>query len=702
MLSANGKCGNKVIWRLENETLTISIEGPREDREYIIEHDGLVNKDREQYSVSPWLREGREKAIIRRVIIEEGVTGIGMRAFGSSDLVLEERRDEQPIYNNQHLYLESVSIADSVTSIDESAFYRCTALKELKCSASLKTIGDRAFAYCSSLRSISLPSSLRSVGFYAFAYCTALKQVAVPQSVGEVRWGAFKETPFWDQLKQKPGVIMVGRCAYAYRGSESRVKIPDGTYMIGDRLFMHHIRLTEVEIPDGVKMIGASAFQGCIGLQKLTLPDSVEVIKFNAFYGCTDLLEISMDPASIEFPASAFERTPWWRQQSGSVISKDTLVGYAGTEACYTIPQNVKEVATGAIKGAALKELVIPPSVSFFAYSGCSDCMDLTTVSLPEDLRMFVPRRRTQLPEGYRILAPNRGIPDRRNETPSIELCRSVRRIYYGEKYYDVKGISDLGYAGDNVIWVQQKDNTILLLGKGTVDPDMLITCREEDYADFGSYWVYYYVWGSEWGRQFKTERIVIGDGVKLQEPLSETLPPGSVASWEHWVPAIEARDYSFQVIREPRSVTVPDRTAEEKNALYWAPVMYEGDPLILSEPDFEIHLFPEAEKRIAQGDLLPGGGRIPAGYWMDREGSARSMRLRTITNISSGMEMIPLYTDLWLMQRIFPRNIRVSVVDLQTARELCLQDPNTLSGLIINPGTGNRIIPLDQLKNLK
>ena len=226
----------------------------------------------------------------------------------------------------------------------------------------------------------------------------------------------------------------------------------------------------------------------------------------------------------------------------------------------------------------------------------------------------------------------------------------------------------------------------------------MLITYTEEDYADFGSYLEYYYVWGSEWGRQFKTERIVIGDGVKLQEPLSATLPPpGPVTPM-----FVEARDYSFQVIREPRSVTVPDRTAEEKNALYWAPVMYEGDPLILSEPDLEIHLFPEAEKRIAQGDLLPGGGRIPAGYWMDREGSTRSMRLRTITNISSGMEMIPLYTDLWLMQRIFPRNIRVSVVDLQTARELCLQDPNTLSGLIINPGTGNRIIPLDQLKNLK
>ena len=89
--------------------------------------------------------------------------------------------------------LKSVVLSNSLTTIDEKAFYGCsglsditfgenvveigpyafaaTAIEELVIPDGVTTIGERAFFNCSNLRKIILPSSIKNIDKDAFNYC---------------------------------------------------------------------------------------------------------------------------------------------------------------------------------------------------------------------------------------------------------------------------------------------------------------------------------------------------------------------------------------------------------------------------------------------------------------------------------------------------------------------------------------------------
>ena len=82
-------------------------------------------------------------------------------------------------------------IPNSVTSIGNSAFSRCTGLTSLPIPNSVTSIGQDAFAYCENLESIVIPDSVANIGAGAFWFCTGLKSVRIGSRVTEIGWGAF-------------------------------------------------------------------------------------------------------------------------------------------------------------------------------------------------------------------------------------------------------------------------------------------------------------------------------------------------------------------------------------------------------------------------------------------------------------------------------------------------------------------------------
>ena len=140
-----GADGDNLTWTLDDEsTLTISGTGYMDD--YY----------RECYV--PWYSHRND---IKTVIINDGVTNIGLQAFCRCSS------------------LTSITIPDSVTSIGWYVFVDCDSLTSITIPDSVTSIGVGAFEGCSGLTSITLPNTITSIGEMAFYDCDSLTSITI-------------------------------------------------------------------------------------------------------------------------------------------------------------------------------------------------------------------------------------------------------------------------------------------------------------------------------------------------------------------------------------------------------------------------------------------------------------------------------------------------------------------------------------------
>lgn len=134
-------------------SLVVSEENP-----YYTTVDGvLYSKDMSTLIFCPSANPATEYTI------PEGVTTIGKNAFFSN------------------AYIKSVTIPDSVTTIEEGAF-KMSNVQTVTLPSGIGTIPKDAFAY-SKLQSITIPDSVTTIEDYAFLNCKQLETVTVPSSV---------------------------------------------------------------------------------------------------------------------------------------------------------------------------------------------------------------------------------------------------------------------------------------------------------------------------------------------------------------------------------------------------------------------------------------------------------------------------------------------------------------------------------------
>ena len=88
-------------------------------------------------------------------------------------------------------------IPDSVTTIGNYAFNRCSSLTDVAIPDSITSIGSQAFGYCTSLTSVTIPSSVTSISNYAFNNCTNLTDINYKDTIAQ--WNAITLGTNWSQ-----------------------------------------------------------------------------------------------------------------------------------------------------------------------------------------------------------------------------------------------------------------------------------------------------------------------------------------------------------------------------------------------------------------------------------------------------------------------------------------------------------------------
>ncbi len=299
-----------------------------------------------QSGKAPWY-ESRNS--INKVVVAEGITGIGDYAFSGLSYVTEISLPYSLKSVGEYAFkdcirLTGMVIPENVNKMEYHMFYGCTNIRQL----TLPYIGTReknnnknynlgyyfdsssidrattsdsysvsttynhmgtsypnltkvtvtnteilpnyAFFNCTTITEINLPESLKIIGKYAFSNCDAITDIAIPESVSKVGSYVFSKSDGLSGPIDLCGFKEIPDYAYSNcAGIVTLAYIPEGVEKIGNGAFASCSNLKKVNLREGVTTLGEYVFSDCERLSDIDLPDSLKSIGQHAFKKCIRL-----------------------------------------------------------------------------------------------------------------------------------------------------------------------------------------------------------------------------------------------------------------------------------------------------------------------------------------------------------------------------------------------------------------------------
>ncbi|MBR0414077.1 MAG: leucine-rich repeat protein [Clostridia bacterium] len=381
----SGQCGENATFTIAGNTLTISGTGAM--------YDYLMNP-------AEWFSYRDQ---ITAIVVEEGITSIGIEAFSS-------------------LYVQSVSIADSVTEIGASAFIGCDPLTTVTIGSGVTVIQNAAFQYCTALENV---------------YYTGTQETWDAIEIGTVNECLTKHIPIIIRgacgdnagfvYNPDTGVLTISGTgamydypmelpAWFHYKELGDIVIEEGITYIGIDAFSCLKTVRSVSIADSVTEISASAFNDCPALNTLTIGSGVRTIGNCAFQECNILRTVEYtgtDDAwdEIEIGTHNEGLTRIMPQSSSGTCGENAVYRFnprtrvltiSGTGAMYDYPMELPEysdykdgISTVVVKdgittigGEAfwgfeyLRSVEIADSVTNIGYDAFRECPDLETITI--------------------------------------------------------------------------------------------------------------------------------------------------------------------------------------------------------------------------------------------------------------------------------------------------------------------------------
>lgn len=207
--------------------------------------------------------------------------------------------------------LETVTIPDSVTTIQSYVFQDCTMLETVEIPASVTLLEDFIFEGCHSLTEISVDEANENyfdedgilfksgLSWTLMRYPAAKEEISytTPQSCGTIAPWSFTDCKNLKTIDM-PDVEAIGADAFMGCKKLRSVTIADPVRELIGASFANCTSLEKVKLPKRLRTIGDRCFFGCTELEDINFPEDLESIGEQAFYACVSLKEIVL-PASL-------------------------------------------------------------------------------------------------------------------------------------------------------------------------------------------------------------------------------------------------------------------------------------------------------------------------------------------------------------------------------------------------------------------
>ena len=381
-------------------------------------------------------------ALFTKVVLDDCVTTLGQECFMDCTelkaVVLSKGLTSIPYCAFQNTAIESIIIPNTITVLEEGAFYQCGKLKHISLPDSVDVIGQAAFADCTSLTEIQMPTNMSSIGESAFSGCTSLIECIIPEGVTSIEEKLFHGCVNLKSLSLPSTLISLSGAFYNC-GKLTRLNLTDiniwlrlipknvsgflgGQHPFSDSpggdIYVNGELLTDLVIPNNILKINGYLFQNCTSLRSLTIGSRVTEIGDSAFNGCRNLSSITFSKSTTKYGNYAFYDTGiteititpnMANANTGKGLFKSCInlskviiqegvtmipVAMFGGDSVgcdnltsVTIPTSVKTIGDYAFQSArSLRTIELHDDITAIGFGAFKGCISMEEITLPKNL----------------------------------------------------------------------------------------------------------------------------------------------------------------------------------------------------------------------------------------------------------------------------------------------------------------------------
>lgn len=304
--------------------------------------------------------------------------------------------------------LKKIIIPDTVEKIDISAFRMCTNVTEIKIPGTVKEASEFALFGCDKVITAELPISMVTLANLqrsddletlvivddgstelpdkdALNEKKKLKKVVFPDSLTSIPRAFCRSVSALEEVKLPANLKIISNASFSKCTNLKTIDLPDTVTEIGAFAFADCTSLKDFTIPDGIKSIGEEAFYNS-GITSLVVPESVETIDKLAFSHMANLTNATF-PAGCGITFSDCKNLKTAKITGNPTVIDNYMFYECSQLTDFEIPGSVKKIGYAAFYNTALKEAVIPASVTEIDDWAFGECQNLEKAVLSDGLK---------------------------------------------------------------------------------------------------------------------------------------------------------------------------------------------------------------------------------------------------------------------------------------------------------------------------